>query len=916
MFGEILSDLKALLSDWPQLSRLLDEAIDLEPADRLAWVDALAASESIRQKLRDMLAPQEPAMCGPLDAPRLDVGPDEGDDDSIALLAPGMRVGPYRLLRELGHGGMGVVWLAERDDDTLQRSVALKLPALGGSRGLHERMRRERDILARLAHANIARIHDAGVDDHGRPYLALEYVEGEPIDRYVRSRALPTTARLGLLLQVAHAVAHAHGRLIVHRDLKPANILVTAEGEVRLLDFGIAQLLEGERAVESPITRQVGRVLTMDYASPEQLRGEPFGVASDVSSLAVVAYEVLTDHKPYRLKRPTASALEEAIVTLDVRPASSAATDPSAQRALRGDLDAILNKAMKKDARIRYSSVDAFAQDIERHLARLPVHARPDALAYRMRRFFARNAVAVFATAAVTAALIGGAAIALWEAREARIEATHAEQVKSFALSIVTGADTESGANRETTAVELLQAARARVDHELGSSPSTAVELMTAVGTGLQSQGRVKEASELLRSTRERALRTLGETHSLTLAATIAYGLALVGEDRPKDAIAILAPAAAAAERQHDVHAQIEALFDLSTAQLAAADGDGGVASARAAVAVLESQGKATRPLDAFNAWGQLANALNATQQPGLADAARRAVDLARQIYGSQLTGNVLNARLLLSRGLTAEGRDAEALAELESIHGEAVRLFGPDQPRIEPIASFLGLARADAGDLDGAVDAFRAALAVAEHVQGGTGGNRGIDHFALGRALAAQRHDEEALLHLKESVRLLTESVGSAPQTLRSRSVEAGVLTRLGRLEKADAIFSELSPAVWPMAEKAQSQARLALLRSRQGRDGEAVGLALASREALKAHPSKIVRAVAASTLGQVLLAAGSPADAVIALREAQQLFDARQKIPTPDRIDVDNALLRATAGLASEPQPATSAPLSGRAR
>jgi hypothetical protein len=164
--------------------------------------------------------------------------------------------------------------------------------------------------------------------------------------------------------------------------------------------------------------------------------------------------------------------------------------------------------------------------------------------------------------------------------------------------------------------------------------------------------------------------------------------------------------------------------------------------------------------------------------------------------------------------------------------------------------------------------------------------------------------------------VRLLTESVGSAPQTLRSRSAEAGVLTRLGRLEEADAIFSALSPAAWPTAEKAQSQARLALLRSRQGRHDEAVGLARSSREALQAHPSKIVRALAASTLGQVLLAAASPADAVIALREAQQLFEARQKIPTPDRIDVDNALLRATAALSSEPQPLTSAALAGRAR
>lgn len=887
------------------MSRRLDEALELEPNARQAWIDALPDPVEFKQVLESLLAGDDPAMSGAVDAPRLRLDAGDTEIDAQPALAPGMRVGPYRLLRELGHGGMGVVWLAERDDHTLQRSIALKLPRLGWSDGLHHRMRRERDILASLAHANIARIYDAGADAAGRPYLALEYVEGEPIDRYVRNRALGTTERLQLLLQVARAVAHAHSRLVIHRDLKPANILVTAEGEVRLLDFGIAQLLENERAVESPTTRQIGRVLTMDYASPEQLRGEAIGTASDVYSLAVVAYEVLTDQKPYRLKRPTAGALEEAIVALDVRPASAAATEPAARRALRGDLDAILNKAMKKDARERYASVDAFAQDIERHLARRPVLASADSLAYRMRRFGARNAVAVVAALAVTIAIIGGAAAVLWQARAARIEARHAEQVKNFALSIVTGADTESGANRETTAVELLQAARARVDKELGDSPATAVELLTAVGSGLQSQGRVKEASELLRDTRERALRTLGESNPLTLAATIAYGLALVGADRPKEAITVLQPAAATAQRQHDAHAQIEALFDLSTAQLAAAEGEAGVASARAAVAVLESQGSAARPLDAFNAWGQLANALNATQQPGLAAAARHAVDLARQLYGSQLTGNVLNARLLLSRGLTADGRDAEALAELEAVYGQAVPLFGADAPRIEPIANFLGLARADAGDLEGAISAFRAALAVAERVQGGTGGNRGIDHFALGRALAAQRNDQEALVHLQESVRLLTASVGAAPQTLRSQSVEAGVLTRMGRVDEADHLFGELSSATWPAAERAQNDGRLALLRSRQGRHDEAVRLATSSHETLKAHPSKIVRAVAASTLGQVLLAGGRREEALTALREAQQLFTERQHALTPDHIDVDEAMRRAAS-----PTSAASAP------
>jgi hypothetical protein len=901
-----VSDLRSLLRDWPALSPRLDEALELAPERRAAWIDALPETEPVRRALRDILlgAGADAATRAGLDAPRLALddgndGSDGSDGDGAADpddgLAAGARVGPYRLVRELGRGGMGIVWLAERDDGALRRTVALKLPRLGAAPGLHARMRRERDILASLAHPHIAAIHDAGVDAAGRPYLALEHVDGEPIDRFVRARGLPTAARVRLLLQVARAVAHAHGRLVVHRDLKPANILVTPGGEVRLLDFGIARLLEDARTAESPTTRQAGRALTLDYASPEQLRGEPIGTASDVYSLAVVAYEVLTERKPYRLKRPTAAALEEAIVSLDVRPASAAAEDPAARRALRGDLDAVLNRAMKKDAAERYPSVEAFAQDLERHLARLPVQARPDALGYRMRRFAARNALAVGAAAAVAVALAGGAGVALWQARAARLEALRAEQVKDFALSIVNGADTESGANRETTAVELLQAARARVEQQLGGSPATAVELMTAVGAGLQSQGRVAEAAALLGSARERAARTLGDAHALTLAATNAYGLALLGSDRPKDAIAVLAPAASAAARAGQPRAETEALFNLSSAQLAAAEGEAGLASARAAVAALERQGGAARPLDAFNAWGQLANALNATQQPGLADAARRAVALSRAVEGTRVTGNALNARLLLARGLAAEGRDADALAELEAVHADALRTFGPGQPRMEPIALFLGLGRADAGDLDGAVAAFREALAVAEAMPGGTGGNRGIDHFSLGRALAAKRDDAAALAHLTTAATLLAEAVGAAPQTLRARSWRAAVLTRLGRLDEADAVFASLAGAAWPAAEQAQNDGRLALLRSRQGRHAEAVALARASAAALAAHPAKPVRAVAAATLGRVLLAAGDRDAARAPLREAARLYAERQTVPTPDRADVERDLAAA---------------------
>ena len=223
---------------------------------------------------------------------------------------------------------MSAVWLAERADGSLKRKVALKLPLLSWAPGLSERFARERDILATLEHPHIARLYDAGLDAQGRPYMALEHVEGRPIDAFCREQALPVAVCLQLLLQVADALAYAHGRLVLHRDLKPANILVTAQGQVRLLDFGVAKLMQGDSAVETALTRVSGRAMTPDYASPEQVRGEPLGTASDVYSLGVVAYELLAGTRPYRLQRGSAAELEEAITAQEIPAASTAATTP------------------------------------------------------------------------------------------------------------------------------------------------------------------------------------------------------------------------------------------------------------------------------------------------------------------------------------------------------------------------------------------------------------------------------------------------------------------------------------------------------------------------------------------------------------------------------------------------------------
>ena len=335
---------------WATLRQLLDEGLALEPAQRATWLEGLAAPLSdFRPRLRELLA------AAPGTAHRLlDTLPKVETADFAPAPREAMpeRIGPYRLLRELGSGGMASVWLAQRSDMLQGRQVALKLPhgewgaygARSASRraGLAERMAREREILATLNHPNIASLYDAGVADDGQPYLALEYVEGERIDTYCAQHKLDIPARLRLFLQAARAVAHAHANLVVHRDLKPSNILVNAQGEVRLLDFGIAKLLDQGVAAETELTQQAGRALTPDYASPEQIRGEAIGTGSDVYSLGVVLYELLTGKRPYRLGDRSRAALEEAILRVEPKWPSDDVADRKVQRALRGDIDTIV----------------------------------------------------------------------------------------------------------------------------------------------------------------------------------------------------------------------------------------------------------------------------------------------------------------------------------------------------------------------------------------------------------------------------------------------------------------------------------------------------------------------------------------------------------------------------------------------
>lgn len=446
------------------LSELMDQALDLDADTRSRWVSDLSTGPhaALQPFLADMLARQadmETAfMVKPITLPD-DPAPARETGTLTSTLTPGARIGPYLLQREVGHGGMGAVWLATRADGAMTRQVALKLPTVHLTAALAERFDRERDILAQLTHPNIARLYDAGVSETGRPYLALEYVEGKPITEHCDAINLPISGRLQRFLQVASAVQYAHANLVIHRDLKPSNILVSGDGQVHLLDFGIAKLLDDPKAQanETELTMLAGRALTLDYASPEQVSGQAISTASDVYSMGVVLYQLLTGQKPYQLKRGSRAELEEAILnsepermsdTVGRLDASEFAARGLSQsrlaRSLRGDLDTIVNKAMKKDPQQRYTTVAAFAEDIQRHLDGLPVEAQPDSLRYRASKFVRRNRVGVAAGVAAMAALTSGLAVAMWQASVATAEAGRADREAEVARLAKSRADVEA----------------------------------------------------------------------------------------------------------------------------------------------------------------------------------------------------------------------------------------------------------------------------------------------------------------------------------------------------------------------------------------------------------------------------------------------------------------------------------------
>src|SRR5688572_28311495 len=552
---------------WQRLSPLLDALFELPLEQRAQRLDELRAEDAgLALDLEALIA---------LEAERTDfLAEPLVSGIGAGSQQPGSEIGPYRLERLLGEGGMGQVWLAARSDGLYQRRVALKLlrPGLTDT-NLRLRFTRERQILARLAHPHIARLLDAGVTVDGLPYLALEYVDGEPITDYCRALDTPIAQRLHMFAQICDAVSHAHANLIVHRDLKPSNILVTPAGDVRLLDFGIAKLIDTEAAAPEQTGTGV-RAFTLHYAAPEQVRGEPVSTMTDVYSLGVVLYELLADAKPYRLHRHTDAEWEEAILQGDPtkpsqalhRQAEAGGTEGTMlrrrSRIVAGDLDNIVLKALAKKPEQRYPSVEAMSLDLERYLAGKPVLARPQSVNYRLRKYIIRHRWALATGTALTGVLAAALTIVAWQGQQAVQETARAQALQDFVIGLFEGA----GAAPRDDAIDmrsLLDNGIVRANRELARQPIARAEVFGIIARLRLGLGDYREAMALL-DRQAAILASVGDDApaSLQIESATQLGLAHRQLDNPRSCISTMEPWMERARReQSQLPAQVAEFY-------------------------------------------------------------------------------------------------------------------------------------------------------------------------------------------------------------------------------------------------------------------------------------------------------------------------------------------------------------------
>ncbi len=884
---------------WKRLSPLLDELLDLDPGQRRARLAALRRDEpALADELAALIVDAEQA-----ERARFLAGtaaPPPPDNAAAATLA-GQRIGAYVLEAAIGQGGTGTVWRARRADGRFEGAVAFKLlhPSLVGRTGAL-RFEREGKVLARLAHPNIARLLDAGVAPGGQPYLVLELVEGERIDRHCDDARMGVAGRVALFRVVLEAVAHAHRHLVIHRDIKPGNILVDRDGHVKLLDFGIAKLLQSE-ADGDELTRDGQRAMTPDYAAPEQLRGEPVSTATDVYSLGVLLYQLLAGRHP--TARPQASAVESLRATLEADPGrlSTAATVAGAlpaealariadarrtspgrlRRELGGDLENIVAKALRKLPAERYPTVDAFAQDLRRWQAGEPVAARPDSVAYRARRFVGRHRGAVAAAAFTAVAIVAGLAGTISQARRAEQEslraAREAAQAKLERDRAVVDGQLERGTNeflqlvlRDSAGTDpgairrQLDRASELVDKTRFEQPIVKVALLR------QMAGRYAELGDeaTARAMIERAIAATAGTDLARPASGVPVNLAcsraryLHEMDEQREAIAELdrADRLIAAGADVGVPSRVACLLPREFAESALGHHDRAVAIAHDALARLEAAGIAS---------GEQHRLMRSALSQVLAAAGRTREAMAL-------------ARPLLAESAAAQGRTSIAVLRRSSVVTGLTRAGG------DPLAA-LPLSSADRDDLARALGPAREDAAVA------------LEH---GRVLLALGRGAEAAAVLARAAAESRRS-GRMAFTLSAGIAQANALLDAGDVRRAAGTWAELAPLrAKAAAEDRPAAIELLLLASRLAAargDARAASASLAQAQERVDAAGGAANPLAwpvALARGEAMLAPDAPpADALAAAQQALALATSASLDPARSSLVGQALLLEARA-------------------
>ena len=682
----------------------------------------------------------------------------------------GRLVGPFRLLREIGRGGMGAVWLAERADGAFRQRVAVKLIRSGWDVDeVFARFRAERQILAGLQHPNIAHLVDGGVTADGKPWLALEYIDGEDLRAWCDGRRLGLGERLQLFLTVCDAVAHAHQRLVVHRDLKPSNILVGRDGVVKLLDFGIAKLLD---AADGGVSAT--RMFTPEYAAPEQVRGELLTTAVDIHALGLLLYELLCGRRPFDTDHPTPAAYERAVLDQEpTRPSLAVARDEATgamiaasrdlaparlRRELRGDLDAIVLKALRKEPAQRYASVQAFADDVRRYIARQPVLARRGSWRYRGARFLHRHALAASLAAIAVLALCGGLAAALWQAHAANVQRDSARAALGFMRSLFDNADPAHRKGDQLSARDLLDAGTRTMRAALPGEDAARGELLLTMASAYLGLEQLDAAAPLIDEVRASA-QTRGDRPQLAAALIQQCRLRDLG-NHPDDCPPLLDRAESLLDPREPEQARLVA-YSLALRVY-------GLQLANRYEAIVESMRRGldllgNRREDRYlrvELASHLAFALNRLDRP--AEAERVLAPWLAELRHDDDTERVLLVDTLgtLSSSLGALGRHDEAIAMQREAVEVAEKLYGRDDPTVAESYNTLARTLNGAGRVDEAVAAMQRAV---ELDRGNEAGGRNPELASalcnLAVLLVKQEHYADALAKLDEAVELAREA-------------------------------------------------------------------------------------------------------------------------------------------------------------